>query len=105
MLEAVAHVGVGGKVEHRVAALQRVSKQLVVEHVALERTRRPGRHELLDELAPPAREVVVEHDLDPSATSRSARLLPMKPAPPVMRRVSDRHYSVKPAETASLWNI
>jgi hypothetical protein len=57
----------------------------------------------VDELAPAGAEVVHDHDLDAEALSRSARLLPMKPAPPVMQ--ARRIYRVKPAAVASRWNI
>ena len=123
MLQAVAHVGVGLQVKDPVAALDRIVEHGRIEHVALdEPDSRPFQY-VGHELASSGAEVIDDHDLDafyaqpvsqvaadePGATRDAgaphgapARVPTKGPSPGEAVRIG---YSVKPAATASPWNI
>ena len=101
MVEAVAHVGVGREVEDRVAARERASETLAVEHVALdELDARPGARRG-DELALPVREVVVDDDLDAVGDQPIGERAADEPGSAGDERLPHAAQSWKPAASAS----
>ena len=86
MLESVADIGIG-LADERPSRIRRSRvKQNPESRTSPSTQRPPGRREQLgDELAPAGAEVIDDHHFDAAAAERSARLLPMKPAPPVIQ--------------------
>jgi len=87
MVQAEANVGIGSEVEDRITALHRGGERVEVEIIAANelevRVLARAFHESFlagERLSQPATRL-------PAARSRSARLLPIKPAAPVMKMV------------------
>src|SRR5205814_1387640 len=105
MVEALAHVGVRRQVEDRVAAFDRAAEERAVEDVAFDELySRPG-EELLGELPPAGREVVVDDDLDPVRREPLDEGAADEAGAAGDESPLHARHSVKPALTASRWNI